>query len=68
MNITQYCGAALLAVLTLAGAHAQTYPVKPVRIIVPLAPGGTVTSSRVRSRSGSSKRSASRSSSRTGPA
>ena len=42
MNITQYCAAALLAVLSFTGAHAQTYPVKPVRIIVPLAPGGTV--------------------------
>ena len=30
-----------LAVMTLAPAHAQTWPSKPVRIIVPFPPGGT---------------------------
>jgi tripartite-type tricarboxylate transporter receptor subunit TctC len=33
--------AATLACLSAAGAHAQTYPNKPIRLIVPLATGGT---------------------------
>lgn len=42
MNVLKYGAAAFAAALSLTGAHAQIYPVKPVRIIVPLAPGGTV--------------------------
>src|SRR3954471_22841753 len=33
---------ALLFALTASGAHAQAYPSKPVRLIVPLAAGGVV--------------------------
>ena len=33
--------AATLACLSAAGAHAQAYPNKPIRLIVPLATGGT---------------------------
>lgn len=40
-SITKIC-AALLMFLAFASANAQDYPVKPVRIIVPYAPGGTV--------------------------
>jgi tripartite-type tricarboxylate transporter receptor subunit TctC len=34
--------AAILAAAALPGAHAQGYPAKPVRIIVPLVPGGNL--------------------------
>jgi tripartite-type tricarboxylate transporter receptor subunit TctC len=34
------CGAAALALVIGAGAQAQTWPAKPVRLIVPFAPGG----------------------------
>lgn len=37
--IRRILGAALL--LATGGVHAQAYPVKPVRIVVPLAPGGS---------------------------
>ena len=40
MNIKTIAALAL-ALTTVAAAHAQTYPAKPVRIIVGLAPGGT---------------------------
>jgi tripartite-type tricarboxylate transporter receptor subunit TctC len=33
---------AVIATIFATGAHAQSYPAKPVRIIVPLAPGGNV--------------------------
>ena len=47
MRIRHLCCTALLALLAHA-AHAQTYPVKPLRIIVPFPPGGiTDTAARV---------------------
>jgi tripartite-type tricarboxylate transporter receptor subunit TctC len=41
MKLSQYVkAAALLAALVAIEAHAQSYPTRPVRILVPLAPGG----------------------------
>jgi tripartite-type tricarboxylate transporter receptor subunit TctC len=34
------CGVAALALVTGAGAQAQTWPARPVRVIIPFAPGG----------------------------
>ncbi len=43
MNSTCFSSTAIFAVLAMAtAAHAQTFPVKPVRIIIPFAPGGAV--------------------------
>jgi tripartite-type tricarboxylate transporter receptor subunit TctC len=35
-----HCGAATLALVMAAAAQAQTWPAKPVRVIIPFAPGG----------------------------
>jgi tripartite-type tricarboxylate transporter receptor subunit TctC len=39
---TVLCALACVAVLAAADAHAQTYPSKPVRMIVPFPPGGPI--------------------------
>ncbi|MBM3342617.1 MAG: tripartite tricarboxylate transporter substrate binding protein [Betaproteobacteria bacterium] len=36
-----YCGAALAFVAVAGTAHAQSYPVKPIRLVAPFAPGGS---------------------------
>jgi tripartite-type tricarboxylate transporter receptor subunit TctC len=41
MSGQRFATAALLAVLSSVGAQAQTYPTRPVTIVVPAAPGGT---------------------------
>ena len=40
MFVSRLLVGAALVTATLQGAHAQTYPVKPIRLIVPNAPGG----------------------------
>jgi tripartite-type tricarboxylate transporter receptor subunit TctC len=40
MSVRTFAGAALLALTALA-AHAQDYPVKPVRVLIPWPPGGS---------------------------
>ncbi len=42
MRITRTGIAIVLTAILATGAHAQNYPARPVRIIVPLAPGGNV--------------------------
>jgi len=42
VNITFACLCAAIASGAVACAHAQSYPVKPVRIIVPFGPGSTI--------------------------
>ena len=39
--ILRYLTAAVVSIWALSPAHAQTWPQKPVRVIVPFAPGGT---------------------------
>lgn len=41
MNLNRRLFCIITMVSALAGAHAQTYPTKPVTIVVPQAPGGT---------------------------
>mgnify|MGYP003337490338 CR=1 FL=1 len=38
----QLCFALIAGFATISVTHAQTYPTKPVRIVVPFAPGGGV--------------------------
>jgi tripartite-type tricarboxylate transporter receptor subunit TctC len=42
MRFSQIAGGVLAAAISLAGAsvaHAQSYPAKPIRVVVPFAPG-----------------------------
>ena len=39
--VLRYLTAAVVSIWALSPAHAQTWPQKPVRVIVPFAPGGT---------------------------
>ena len=39
-NVSAWCGGAAAILIGLSAAHAQTYPVKPVRVIIPWPSGG----------------------------
>ncbi len=42
MSLTNALAAAVIAGAAAAGAYAQTYPVKPIRVINPFSPGGSL--------------------------